>query len=151
MQTLRGIKPFNDHFWAEDDDWWWLNHEYHNWPSRFSFAYIALADGRFIAGGCVGVWEINQNRNCYDYPVVYPTREAAIRADCARMIRLMRASRNWKSSFDSLKGEQLGTAINWALQTCAKACQEPSPKKVWVKPVSPPVVTEPVKPQLDLL
>jgi hypothetical protein len=99
----------------------------------------------------VAVWEINQNRNCYNQPVVYATREAAIRADCARMIRLMRASRKWKSSFDSLEGEQLGIAINWALRTCAKACAEPPPKEVFVKPVVPLIAPEPLKPQLELL
>ncbi len=136
LRQVGGTEPYNEHFWARPEDWFHLDRLTDIRRSRFDFACVALEDGRFIAGGCVSTYSIDKNQDCYGRPVVYPTRAKALRADCARMIRLMRYSIKWNCPWDSLEGEELEKAINWALECCAKECNEPPPRpiRIWTKP-----------------
>lgn len=139
--------PYNSHFWPTQS--WWLNHDLgHRFDSRFHFSYVELKDNPLLQGNrfCVdgATYHIHDNLDLNGKRNNFPTREAAIRASCARMIWLMRASRSWTGLFcGALKGKDLELAINWALQTCAQVCGRKAPRRVHVRIPPPPAPPPP--------
>ena len=91
IRRVDGVAPFNGYLWALHSDWWWANRELSQQiNSRWNFEVVALQDGRYAVEGCVHSIERNEYAG---KPIVYSTREQAIRVAAARMIRTMRKAR----------------------------------------------------------
>lgn len=146
---------YNGYLWPTES--WWLGHEHRSFDSRWMFGYVALNDGRFcvkghdyLIRGHFGV-DASDNQNHGDTFKLqnnFPTREAAIRAACARLIVTMRHARTWGYQYAGMTGERLAFAINWARQTCARACQQPAPPDIHLPEPAPP--PPPAQPFADL-
>ena len=96
---------------------------------------VAAQDGRYAVEGCVHSIERNEYAG---KPIVYPTREQAIRVAAARMIRTMRKARTWDRQYGGMQGKQLAEVINWARSVVAKETGKPMPSPVHIKDPPPP-------------
>ncbi|RUV98296.1 hypothetical protein EOA88_00205 [Mesorhizobium sp. M5C.F.Ca.IN.020.14.1.1] len=115
-----GIRPRNHYLYPTES--WWAYHEfgYNGFTGRFHFGIVALNDGRWATDGFV--WQIEANSDNAlgmadrpGKPVVFATREQAIRIAAARFIRLCRWATKWQGTPDYLRLENSRKAINWAL------------------------------------
>lgn len=114
IQRLDGRRPFNRYLWPmAGDDWWAYNTpKLRRVSGRFHFSVVALADGRWSTSG--SVYSIEENRDCYGYPCVFPTREQAVRVAAARFVRMCRHARAW-DGVDHLSHELCQHLVNWVL------------------------------------
>lgn len=143
LADINGKRPFNRYLWPTES--WWAYHEfgYSGFSGRFHFGIIALNDGRWATDGFV--WQIEANSdNPFGMgrrpgrPVVFDTREKAVRIAAARFIRLCRASRKWEGLLsDRLTEENCRKAINWALGIAKRPAID-------FAPITPPM-PKPVK------
>lgn len=115
-----GVRPFNGYLWPTES--WWAYHEFgHNgFSGRFHFGIVALADGRWATAGFV--WQIETNSDNPHgtmsrpgRPVVFKTRDHALRIAVARFIRLCRWARRWTGTPDHLTEANCQRTVNWAL------------------------------------
>jgi len=136
IQRADGAKLFNKYLWPTES--WWL-HENPHYHSDWHFGYVALMDGRFCLDGAE--YHIRDDDSLY-FPGRknnFLTREAAIRAACARLIIQMRWARRWDSWHGGMTGKRLEFAINWALQKCYAVCRSKrKPRRVTINPPPPP-------------
>lgn len=120
-----GRRPYNHYLWPMAGDSWWAYDTFgHRGVSgRFHFEVIGLADGRWSTYGCIG--SIERNQQWYDHgpPVVFATRERAIRISAARFIRLCRWARRWTGTPDYLTEAWAQKLINWALEIAKRPPQ----------------------------
>lgn len=134
IQRADGTRPYNHYLWPTES-WWAVRDLDQHFDGRWHFGIVALMDGRFST--CGEVWSIEENsddgRQC-----VYFSREEAIRAAAARMIRIARASRAWENIFHGgLKGPRLAQLINWTRIVVARETGEQSPKPITIKEPPP--------------
>lgn len=115
-----GRRPYNRYLWPTEC--WAANHTaaLHHLPYTWRVEVVHLADGRWATGGHVS--EIERDQTYEGARCCFSSREAAVRAQAARMIRLARL---WRGSLDYFGRVQLGDAdaraiIAWAL-TVAEA------------------------------
>jgi len=131
IERVDGTRPYNHYLWPLPDDQWWANGQLGNRiDSRWHFSVVALKDGRYSVEG--SVYSIEDNDYAGD-PVVFPTREKAIRISAARMIRAARWSRNWDWRYGGLNGEKLASVVNWAREIVAKETGKEKPKPRFFK------------------
>lgn len=133
-----GVRPFNHYLWPTES--WWAYDEFghRGFSGLFHFGIIALNDGRFATNGFI--WQIEANNNdalgVRGRPVVFETREKAIRIAVARFIRLCRWATSWEGSSDRLTPENSRKAINWALGIAKRPARDfapivpPAPKPI---------------------
>jgi hypothetical protein len=133
IKRVDGVEPFNGYLWPTES--WWLNHENSRFDPRWNFGIVELADGRFAIEGFA--WKIEANPE----GIVFQTRTVAIRTAAARLIRTMRASRNWPYSFGGMKGSKLGEAINWVLEVVARETLKAQTRIVKIQDEPMPVLT----------
>lgn len=116
-----GVRPFNHYLWPTEDWWAYDEFGYRGFTGRHHFGIIALADGRWSISGFVREIEANSDRpfsrqgDGTGRPVVFNTRDEALRVAVARFIRLCRLARGWTGTHDHLTEENCGKAVNWAL------------------------------------
>lgn len=137
IRRADGRTTFNGHFWPMAGDQWWAygEPEFDRVSGRFHFEIIGLADGRWSTYG--SVHSIESDRDPWDHPCVYGSREKAIRIAVARFIRLCRWARRWDGP-DHLSEEKSRAVINWALGIAKRPAIEFRP----VQPPTPkPVIT----------
>lgn len=116
IARIDGQRPFNGHLWPLDEDWYWANRAFgHRIDSRFNFAVWALADGRYATTGTVSNIEGKFPDIYGTAPVVFESREKAVRISAARFIRLVRNARRWIGPH-GLDQEHASSVINWALE-----------------------------------
>jgi len=138
IKRADGVVPYNGHFWPTES--WWPGHQprfCNSIAGQWNFGIIALNDGRFSVEGSVCQIEHNDD-NPYakkdetkGRPVVFATREEAIRVACARMIRDMLASRFWsRMIMENISPRTMSAVINWCLAQVANATQGPSHRKI---------------------
>lgn len=125
-----GLKP-SKHGYIPHSEIWFLNRggDYcRRFSGRWHFCYVALSDGRFSVSGML--WDIKNDEDGLDGGRNnFPTRAAAIRAAAARLIRIMRGSRNWFGHWDHLIGRDLAIAVNWVLDTVNRETGEARSKR----------------------
>jgi hypothetical protein len=139
IADVDGKRPFNHYLWPTES--WWAYDElgHRGFSARFHFGIIALNDGRFATEGFV--WQIEANSDSAHNgrpgkPVVFETREKAIRIAVARFIRLCRWATKWHGTPDYLTLDKSRRAINWALGIAKRPAIEfapivpPAPKPV---------------------
>jgi hypothetical protein len=129
IERLDGRRPYNRYLWPMEGDSWWVRESEHlvvqrmAWPNHI--AIVALADGQYSTDGSVHA--IEENRDCYGGPCIYPTRQAAIRKGVAKFIRHCRHARYWPTN--RITHEQCQLAVNWALAIVARPpITMPTPK-----------------------
>ena len=143
-QVLRldGMRPFNKHLWPLDGDWFWANRDLgRHIDARWNFHVIALADGRWSID--MAVYSIEANDSTMHWltgegkprRVVFPTRNAALRASAAKMIRQARNSRRWPANVGGLSDALCGEVINWARSTVARETQHAAPMAIALRPL----------------
>lgn len=151
IARVDGRRPFNMHLYPTEC--WWAYNEFghHGFSGRFHFGIVALIDGRFATSGFFNEIEANSD-NPYGMwerpgrPVVFETREEAVRIAAARFIRLCRWSRKWDWP-DHLTEENCQKVINWAL-----AIAKRPPRKLAPLPPAPEPPPRPTGlPLLDYL
>lgn len=125
-----GLKP-SKHGYIPHSEIWFLNRggEYcRRFSCRWHFCYVALSDGRFVLSGCV--YDIKKDHDStLEGRNNFPTRTTAIRAAAARLIRVMRGSRNWGGHWDQLMSRDLAIAVNWVLDTVNRETGEARSKR----------------------
>lgn len=138
IARVDGARPYNGYLWPTES--WWAYNEFghHGFSGRFHFGIIALNDGRYATEGFV--WQIEANsddprgvRDRPGRPVVFDTRDQAIRIAAARFIRLCRRATSWQGSPDCLSAVNSRKAINWALGIAKR----PASKFLPIAPAAP--------------
>ena len=135
IQAADGTRPYNYYLWPTES--WWVTHQpqFRCVSGQYHFDFVALADGRFTIDG--SVFSIHDNKDCYDRPCVFHTRESAIRHSAARMIRRMRSALRSERPEPGNNVKTVQDMINWTRLTVAEACAAPPPRPVKL-PVPPP-------------
>lgn len=137
IERADGRRPYNRYLWPlGDDDWWAYDTFGHRGVSeRFHFCVIALAPTgehgpRWSTSGFV--WEIERNAvaDVDARPVVFDTREKAVRIAAARFIRMCRHARRWNGP-NHLTEERCAQLIGWALEIAGR------PGEVALRPLPP--------------
>jgi hypothetical protein len=146
-----GRRPFNMYLYPTE--WWWAYDEFghRGFSGRFHFGIIALNDGRWATEGSVSQIEANSDNPHGMWkkpgrPVVFDTREKAVRIAAARFLRLCRWARTWDGP-DHLTEENCRKAVNWALSIAKRPAIEFSP----IPPPIPPAPKPTGLPILDYL
>lgn len=115
IERADGRRPYNRYLWPMDGDYWFVASAKSVLVQRMAhpnrIAIVALADGRWTTDGSIHA--VEEKLDCYGYPCVFDTREAALRAAVAHFIRTCRAARLWRTG--PLKPHVCAEAINWAL------------------------------------
>ncbi len=122
LQRADGRQPFNGYLWPSES--WWLGHEQKSFHCRWHFGFVALNDGLFSTEGCVYAIQRNESGEWKGRPCVFATRQTAIRVAAARLIVVMRASKDWGHNYGGMCGQKLATAINWVLKIVARETAE---------------------------
>lgn len=137
IERVDGTRPFNCYLWPTEQ--WVFNREnprpFVDFDMRVEI--IALADGRFATEGLVS--SIEQNRDLWDRPCVFPTRAAAIRASAARMIRKCRAtirSQSWHRV--GVTAQNAPAIIHWARALVARETGGLEPRAITIRVPPPP-------------
>lgn len=156
IKRADGKVPYNGYLWPTES--WWPGHENHfrnSVSGRYYFGIIALNDGRYSIDGNVSHIARNTD-NLYprkdDYPglpVVFPSREMAIRICAARMIKDIRAwrfmdDRNFYCIFDKMSRKTMEQVINWTRSIVSQECglvKLPKPISMPEPPPPPPAPT----------
>lgn len=139
-----GRRPSNGYLWPTES--WWAYDEFghRGFTGRHHFGIVALNDGRWATNGIVCEIEANSDnpfgRNGRPgKPVVFGTREKAIRIAVARFIRLCRWARRWAGTPDYLTEANCQRAINWSLAIAKRPPLALLPLKVRQKPTGMPL------------
>lgn len=132
IERADGRRPFNGYLWPTES--WWAYHALGHLAvrGRFNFGIVALADGRWATNGFIRNIEANSDNphglwKKPSRPVVFATREKAIRIAAARFIWLCRHARRWEGVQDRLSEENCRRAINWALGIANRPAVEFAP------------------------
>ena len=120
ITNIRGTAFRNGYLWPTES--WALCRTHPTYFGRWRFGIVALSNGLFAVNG--QDYAIRENK---DGSLVnnFPTRDGALRASAARLIREMRTSKAWPAMFDGLEGERLQVAITWVLETVAAEIGQP--------------------------
>lgn len=158
LADIHGRKPYNQHLWPTE--WYWMRDEVApRINSMWNIGIIALADGRFSSH--MAVWAMEANNARYDWvregkaPIkcVFPTREEALRAAAAKIIRLARNATKWEGvpMMPPFAGTTPHAVIEWARGVVARESGKPAPvprKFHEIRPLPAPAKTG--LPLLDL-
>ena len=130
IKRADGKVPYNGYLWPTED--WWPNDEpkFHYVSGSWNFGIIALNDGRYSVEGTISHIEKNTDNpyprgkdDTTGKPVVFATREKAIRISAARMIKDIRAWRFIEAfSYDKMSRDTMEAVINWTRNIVAKEC-----------------------------
>lgn len=152
IESADGRRPYNRYLWPTR--FWWACDA--GGPLRplhgpsWSIEFVHLADGRFATGGFVH--EIEWDRTAYGDRCCFPTRDAAIRAQAARLIRrarrALRAPPNmWGEKEINL--ERAEALVQWARRIVAEEMGQAEPVAVSLHRLAPPPPPPPPG-QLDI-
>lgn len=149
IKRADGTVPYNGYLWPTEEWRPGYQKQMQGLEGRWHFGIIALADGRFATTG--EVHSIRCERDEIGRAVVFADRNDALRVAAARMIRRLRAARNWTGDF-RVSRELAMDAINWSRAQVAVACQSPLPKPITLPrpPIPPPPKPEAGLPLFDL-
>lgn len=136
-----GVFPYNGYLWPTEE--WWPSHtdEMRHISSRWHFEIVALKDGRFAIDGVVASIQANVENRYYgpddppSRPIVFETRNQAIRTAAARMLQDARSARSWTGLFDRMTNETLSDLYNWTIRQIAKATATEPSKPIQLKSV----------------
>lgn len=112
IQRLDGRRPYNHYLWPMEGDHFDGHEVDRQCPWGFRISVVALWNGKWSTSGTVE--SIETNRDCYDRPCVFDTREAALRSSVASFVRRVRNARAWKGH-DRLSEERAARLIAWAM------------------------------------
>lgn len=141
IERADGKRPFNRYLWPTEQ---WVAYLTDDTLLRqVSFQYrveiIALADGRFSTDGFVSSIEDEAGR------CVFATRNAAIRASAAAMIRQTRRDRTppeYAIHVRPLPEKTCAALVDWARQLVARETGAEPPRPITLRPLpKPPVKT----------
>jgi hypothetical protein len=146
IKRADGTVPYNGYLWPTESWWPGHQHQFRNIDGHWNFGIIALIDGRFAIDGALCQIEQNtdmpypQPNDPPGKPVVFDSREKAIRIAAARMIMGIRYLRNRdarRSSFMGMSRETMADVINWTRQIVARETKTPTPKPLSLPPPPP--------------
>ena len=121
IQRVDGRRPFNRYLWPMSGDWFWaydapgLRHI----DGRWNIKAIALDGGKWLADGFI--WETQ-----------YDTREAALRASAANLLRTARGARSWPAF--RLRHDDYVKLVAWTFSIVGR----PAPKVRPLPVIAPP-------------
>jgi hypothetical protein len=119
LRRADGVAPFNHHLWPMEDAFHPGELRPYVCGSRYYWYVIPLNNGAWLADG-------------YVLSKQYPTREVAMRAAAARVLRTARAARHW-DGMDHMDAEQLRVLVAWVYDILKR----PAPS-VYIAPPPPP-------------
>lgn len=120
IRSADGAKPYNMHLWPSEG--WWASHdpEMRAFPALIRITVVELNDGRWST--CGFVRSIERDRTHCGRQCCFPSRDLAIRAVAARLIRHARlnASTGYTTRVEALK------VIHWSLGVVEKQTGRPT-------------------------
>lgn len=129
IRRADGAVPYYWHLWPLPRDEWWASWTLHrSYDSDWHFSVVGLADGRWSVDG--NVYNIRDNDDQSGWrgpgprrpgrPVVFPTREAAIRVAAARMLRAAHSVFRRPGPVLRLTSDQYTRLVHWTLRIVAQ-------------------------------
>lgn len=105
LRRIDGVAPYNHYLWPLEADRYVARHDLdYCMDSRWRFDCVALEDGRWLADGFVRKDEAEMR--------FFATREAALRASAAEMLRTARNARSWGGQY-RLSNEDFVAIVKW--------------------------------------
>lgn len=119
-----GRRPYN--YFLRPTEEWWISQlsQFEHIGERYYFQCVHLSGGIFATDGCV--YGIERGLDGYGLKIVFETREQAIRASAARMIRTMRWYRdNPEKCHTNVSASTYLDIAKWTIEKVKKICSSP--------------------------